>query len=150
MVTMGSISLLFVGLLSFSGIGYFVAVPLQLAKIQNSHIQGNVPNQFDQVLQRDLISYFQDLNKEVIKVEYELLSKIPTQVGVGTPKYYMWVKLYGEKGLIEEGAVKVAAVEKTQFIVLNYLAIADLTKSSEKINQIFPLLVGDKIRSRLK
>ncbi len=62
----------------------------------------------------------------------------------------MWVKLYGEKGLIEEGAATVAAVEKMQFIVLNYLTIADLKKSPEKINQVFPLPVGDKIRSRLK
>ena len=75
---------------------------------------------------------------------------MPTQVSVGTPKYYIWVKLYGQKGLIEEGAVKVAAVEKTQFTVLNYSTIADLKKSPEKINQVFPLPVGDKIRSRIK
>lgn len=150
MVTMGSITLVFVGLLSFSGLGYFVAVPLQLAKVQNSHIQGNVPPQFDEVLQRDLTSYFQGLNAEIIKVEYELLRKVPTQVGVGVPKYYMWVQLYGQKGLLNEGAVKVAAVEKTQFTILNHLTIADLKKSPERINQIFPLPVGDKIRSRLK
>ena len=149
MVTMGSITLVFVGLLSFSGLGYFVAVPLQLAKVQNSHIQRNVPSQFDEILQRDLTSYFQGLNAEIIKVEYELLRNVLTQVGVGTPKYYIWVKLYGREGLLDEGAVKVAAVEKTQFTVLNYSAIADLKKSPERINQVFPLPVGDKIRSRL-
>ncbi|MCY7332990.1 MAG: hypothetical protein LH649_10100 [Pseudanabaena sp. CAN_BIN31] len=147
---MGSITLVLVGLLSFSGLGYFVAVPLQLAKVQNSHIQRNVPSQFDEVLQRDLTSYFQGLNAEIIKVEYELLRNVPTQVSVGTPKYYIWVKLYGQKGLIEEGAVKVAAVEKMQFTVLNYSAIADLKKSPERINQVFPLPVGDKIRSHIK
>jgi hypothetical protein len=150
MVTMGSITLVLVGLLSFSGLGYFVAVPLQLAKVQNSHIQGNVPPQFNMFLQRDLTSYFQGLNAEIIKVEYELLRNVPTQVSVGTPKYYIWVKLYGREGLLDEGAVKVAAVEKTQFTVLNYSAIADLKKSPERINQVFPLPVGDKIRSRLK
>ena len=143
-------TLVFVGVFSFSSIGYLVAVPSQLAKVQNSHIQSNVPSQSDTVLQRDLTSYFQDSNKEVIKVEYELLRKVPTQVGVGTPKYYMWVKLYGQKGLLEEGAATVAAVEKREFTVLNYLTIADLKKSSERTNQVFPLTVGDKIRSRLK
>ncbi len=121
-----------------------------LVRVQNSHIQGNVPSQFNKVLKRDLLAYFQDLDKQVVTVEYELLRKNPTQVGVASPKYYLWVKTYGQKGLIDEGAVKVAAVEKIRFIVVNYLAIADLKKSPENINRIFPLPVSDKIRARLK
>jgi hypothetical protein len=143
--------ILFIG---FASLGYpplrllHPLYPLTIA--QNSHIQGNVPEQFDQLLKRDLITYFQDLSKQAVTVEYELLREIPTQVGVALPKYYIWVKIYSQKVLLDEGAVKVAAVEKTHFTVLNYLAIADLQKSPERINQVFPLSVGDKIRSRLK
>lgn len=143
--------ILFIG---FASLGYpplrllHPLYPLTIS--QNSHIQGNVPEQFDQLLKRDLITYFQDLSKQEVTVEYELLREIPTQVGVALPKYYIWVKIYSQKVLLDEGAVKVAAVEKTHFTVLNYLAIADLQKSPERINQVFPLSVGDKIRSRLK
>lgn len=136
------------------GLASFGYPPLQLfyplAIAQGSQIQGNVPKHFDKLLKRDLTTYFQDLYKEVVTVEYELLRDIPTQVGVALPKYYIWVKIYAQKGLLDEGAVKVAAVEKTHFTVLNYLAIADLKKSPDRINQVFPLPVGNKIRSRLK
>jgi hypothetical protein len=141
-------------LILFMGIASFGYPPLRLlhplAIAQGSQIQGNVPKQFDQLLKRDLIAYFQDLYKEAVTVEYELLREIPTQVGVALPKYYIWVKIYSQKVLLDEGAVKVAAVEKTHFTVLNYLAITALKKSPERINQVFPLPVGDKIRSRLK
>jgi len=143
--------ILFIG---FASLGY---PPLQLlhplhplAIAQNSHIEGNVPEQFDQLLKRDLITYFQEIYKQAVTVEYELLREQSTQVGVALPKYYIWVKIYRQKLLLDEGAVKVAAVEKTHFTVLNYLAIADLRKSPERINQVFPLPVGNKIRSRLK
>ena len=143
--------ILFIGLASLGYPPLRLLHPLHpLAIAQNSHTQGNVPEQFDQLLKRDLITYFQDIYKEVVTVEYELLREIPTQVGVALPKYYIWVKIYSPKVLLDEGAVKVAAVEKTHFTILNYLAIADLKKSPERINQIFPLPVGDKIRSRLK
>ena len=143
--------ILFIGLASLGYPPLRLLHPLHpLAIAQNSHTQGNVPEQFDQLLKRDLITYFQDIYKEVVTVEYELLREIPTQVGVALPKYYIWVKIYSQKVLLDEGAVKVAAVEKTHFTVLNYLAIADLKKSPERINQIFPLPVGDNIRSRLK
>ncbi len=141
-------------LIVFMGIASFGYPPLKLlhplAIVQGSHIQGNVPKQFHKLLKRDLTIYFRDIYKEVVTVEYELLRDIPTQVGVALPKYYIWVKIYSNKTLLDEGAVKVAAVEKTHFTVLNFLAIADLKKSPERINQVFPLPVGDNIRSRLK
>ena len=143
--------ILFIGLASLGYPPLRLLHPLHpLAIAQNSHIQGNVPEQFDQLLKRDLIIYFQDLYKQTVTVEYELLREIQTQVGVALPKYYIWVKIYSQKVLLNEGAVKVSAIEKTHFTVLNYLAIADLKKSPERINQIFPLPVGDKIRSRFK
>jgi len=143
------------------GIASFGHAPLKLlhplAIVQGSHVKVNtpdVPQQFDKLLKRDLNNYFQDTYKETVTVEYELLRAKPTQVGVALPKYYIWVKIYRQisrqKALIDEGAVKVAAVEKTHFTVLNYLSIAELKKSPERINQIFPLPVGNKIRLRLK
>ncbi|PZO36957.1 MAG: hypothetical protein DCF19_19925 [Pseudanabaena frigida] len=140
--------ILFIGLASF---GY---PPLRLLHpldgVQNSQIQGNVPKQFHKILKRELTTYFQEMYKEAVTVEYELLRDVPTQVGVALPKYYIWVKIYSQKVLLDEGAVKVAAVERKLFTVSDYLAIADLKKSSEKINQVFPLALGDKIRARLK
>ena len=149
------------GMILFIGIASFGYPPLKvlhpLAIVQGSHIKVNTPNvpeQFDKLLKRDRTSYLQDIYKENVTVEYELLRDIPTQVGVALPKYYIWVKTYGQisgqKTLLDEGAVKVAAVEQTHFTVLNYLAIADLKKSPERINQVFPLALGDKIRARLK
>jgi len=146
------ITILLIGIASFGYVPLKLLHPLLI--VQNSHTQGNVPKQFDKLLKRDLITYFQEIYKENVTVEYELLRDIPTQVGVALPKYYIWVKIYGQisgqKTLLDEGAVKVAAVEKTHFTVLNYLAIADLKKSPERINQVFPLALGDKIRARLK
>ena len=92
-----------IGLVSF---GYSAEQVLNpLAGVRRSHIQGNVPVEFDQVLKRDLTTYFQELNKDVVTVQYELLRNTPSQVGVGSPKYYIWVKIYGQKGMIDEGAV---------------------------------------------
>lgn len=139
--------ILFMGVIS---IGYPVTILVNpLASVQDSHIQGNTPKDFDQVLKRDLLRYFQALDDGSVTVEYEMLRDIATQSGVALPKYYVWVKIYGPEGIVAEGAVKVAAIEKKKFEVLNYLSITDLKESPDRINQIFPMPVGDKIRTKL-
>ncbi|OIP78123.1 MAG: hypothetical protein AUK48_02355 [Oscillatoriales cyanobacterium CG2_30_44_21] len=137
-------------LMTLLSVGYPTTLLISpLASVQDSHIQGNTPSNFAQVLKRDLLKHFQAPDDGSITVEYEMLRDIATQSGVALPKYYIWVKMYGQEGIVAEGAVKVAAIAKKKFEVLDYLSIADLAKSPERINQVFPIPIGDKIRARL-
>jgi hypothetical protein len=82
--------------------------------IADSHIRANVPDEkdFDNFLRRDLAAHFKELKKKEVVVEYELLRGGPTQSGTAFPKFYAWVRVKENGNLLEEGAVRIAAIEK--------------------------------------
>lgn len=111
----------------------------QIAELQRSHIDGNVPDnaQFDDFLVRDLSAFFQSMG-DMITVDYKLLRDEPTQVGVSYPKYYLWVRVYSHGQLVEQGAARVAAVEKIRFEILPFVSQAQIQTDPSEIEQIFP------------
>lgn len=123
-----------------------------LAEIAKSHIRGNVPvrSQFDKVLKRDLAVYFTERTGKKVSVEYQFLREGATQTGIAYPKYYLWVKIKNGAKLIDEGAVRIAAVEQKQFDVTDYLPRAKMWRNPAQIYLVFPAPVGDKIKQRLK
>lgn len=129
-----------------------VACQSPLDSIADSHVRANVPDEkdFDNFLKRDLTSYFKDLRKKDVAVEYELLRDGPTQSGTAFPKFYAWVQVKENGRLIEEGAVRVAAVEKKGFGVYNYLPRADIESDMEQVYKVFPKPVGDRIRDKIR
>src|SRR4051812_28383236 len=119
--------------------------------IADSHIRANVPDEkdFDNLFKRDLAAYFKELKKKDVSVEYELLRNGPTQSGIAFPKFYAWVRIEENGNLLEEGAVRVAAMEKMRFGVYDYLTKADIERDPEKVYQVFPKPVGDKIKEKI-
>ena len=119
--------------------------------IADSHIQANVPDEkdFDSFLKRDLESHFKELKKKSVVVEYQLLRSGPTQSGTAFPKFYIWVMIKENGALHEDGAVRVAAMEKKRFEVLNYLARSEIERDVERVYQIFPRPVADKIKEKI-
>ena len=123
-----------------------------MAAIADSHIKGNVPAKarFDAYLRRDLTAYFARSNGKKVAVACEFLRDGPTQTGIAYPKYYLWVKVRAGKKLVDEGAVRVAAIDRQRFEVTHYLSKTDMKKDPEQIDGVFPLPVGDRIRQRLQ
>jgi len=119
--------------------------------IAESHIHANVPDEkdFDKFLKRDLEQYFKDTLQKTVTVEFELLRKGPTQTGIAYPKFYAWVTIRDGGKLIDQGAVRVAAVEKKHFEVTDFVSEADIRDAPVILDRIFPKLVADKIRERL-
>jgi hypothetical protein len=119
--------------------------------ISESHIEGNVPNEkdFDKFLKRDLAAYFKESMGKDVVVEYELLRNAPTQSGIAFPKFYAWVKVKEKDKLIEEGAVRLAAMEKKRFKITDYLKRSYIEKDVEQIYKVFPRSVGDKVKEKL-
>jgi hypothetical protein len=119
--------------------------------IADSHVRANVPDEkdFNSFLKRDLESYFKDLKKKNIVVEYQLLRDGPTQSGTAFPKFYCWVTIKENGVLVEDGAVRVAAMEKKRFGVYDYLARADIERDMDKVYQTFPRPVADKIKEKI-
>jgi hypothetical protein len=119
--------------------------------IADSQVRANVPDEkdFNSFLKRDLESYFKEQKKKSVVVEYQLLRNEPTQSGTSLPKFYLWVLIKENGALLEDGAVKVAAMEKKKFEILNYLARADIERDVEKVYQIFPRPVADKIKEKI-
>ena len=116
-----------------------------------SHIEANVPadQDFDNFLKRDLEKYFQEVKKRSVVVDYELLRKGPTQSGTAFPKFYAWVIVKEDGTVIEDGAVKVAAMEKKQFAVYDYLSRSEIESDVENLYRVFPAAVADKIKEKL-
>jgi hypothetical protein len=120
--------------------------------LQSSHINTDVPDEkeFDSILTRDLVKYMSDVRKDQIAVRYELLRKEPTQSGVAYPKFYLWIKVIKSGELVEEGAVRVAAIEKKGFDVTDYLKKEDIRRSPTTVYKVFPRALCDKIFERAK
>lgn len=118
--------------------------------IQRSHIDANVADQsqFDSLMKRDLEKYFSATFGQV-SVKWEFLRNGATQSGVAYPKYYLWTKIYNGDKLLDEGAVRVAAIEKTGFNITDFVNIKDIRQKSKDIYKIFPKPVCEKILSYL-
>ena len=101
-------------------------------------------------MERDLEAFFSERVKEPIKVTYEFLRDGPTQAGIAYPKFYVWVKVIRADKLIDEGAVRLAAIEKKYFTVTDFLSIAEIKSNPRAISKIFPRPVCDKIMAKLK
>ena len=119
--------------------------------IAESHVKANVPEEkdFDVFMKRDLTEYFKEAKKQSVVIEYELLRKGATQSGTAFPKFYAWVIVRVDGKLIEEGAVKVAAMEKKRFAVYDYLSRSEIEGDVGRLSQIFPAPVTDKIKEKL-
>ena len=139
-----------VSLLLVAGVVVACAQP-QGESLAESHIRANVPDEkdFDKFLKRDLEKYFKDTRQKTVTVEYELLRDGPTQSGIAYPKYYAWVTVRDGATVVDEGAVRVAAVQKKFFDVTDFVSQEDIKRAPAALDEIFPLPVADKIRERV-
>jgi hypothetical protein len=119
--------------------------------IANSHINANVPpdSEFDRILRRDLESYFGAKIHQAITVEYELLREGATQTGIAYPKFYAWVRARAGDAVLDQGAVRLAAIGRTKFDVTDFVSESDIRTRPEGIYEVFPVPVCEKIKSRL-
>lgn len=109
--------------------------------IQRSHIEANVPptEVFDSYLRRDLLAHFkQSLEQATTLVDFVALRNAPTQSGIAYPKFYLWVKVYAGAAAREEGAVRVAAVERTHFEITDYLSKSSIQSNPDAVGKVFP------------
>jgi hypothetical protein len=117
--------------------------------VQNSHIEANVPSSetFEPLLRRDLLAYFARDDSSVTSVEFKLLRNGPTQSGVAYPKYYLWVKAFAGSKSKEEGAIRVAAINRERFEVTDFLSKANVQSASSEVGSIFPAALVPSIVS---
>ena len=113
-----------------------------------SNLIGNIPSSenFETYLQRDLNKYFTDIKSLEVKVTYTPLRDGPTQSGIAYPKYYLWVKVTSDGNLIDQGAVRLAAIDGVRFEITDFLSISDIAAHPETIDDIFPKALEPKIR----
>lgn len=122
-----------------------------VADLAQSHIDGNVPDAkvFDEYMRRDLAIALCP-SKTSCNIQYELLRKEPTQTGVAYPKFYVWVKATSAKGETIEGAARLAATQKQQFYLTNFLSSEQIRTSPHKVNDLFPAALAGKILDKAK
>ena len=141
----------------FSAIALLIAFASQppdystLQDIQRSHIEANVPKltEFNQLLQRDLDSYFTKARGKSARVKYEMLRDGPTQSGVAYPKFYVWVRVFEAASIIDQGAVRLAAIDRREFQVTDFLSERTIRTDPKAIYRVFPGPVCDRINSKM-
>jgi hypothetical protein len=117
--------------------------------IQQAHVDANVPpaRQFQSLLKRDLERFFSDRRGSTVAVSYELLRDAPTQSGIAYPKYYVWVRAEDAAKLVEEVAVRVAAIDRTRFQITDFVSTREIQRNALEVDKIFPkALVPDIVR----
>jgi hypothetical protein len=115
--------------------------------LSQNPIEANVPAEaeFDALLTRDLRAYF---STRATSVSYELLRQAPTQSGIAYPKFYAWVRLFNGAKVVDEGAVRVAAIERVRFEITHYFSKAAIVQNPSAIEQVFPSALLPDIRNR--
>jgi hypothetical protein len=118
--------------------------------LQASHIEAHVPEEakFTELLNRDVLAYFKANGvAAATTVELRLLRDAPTQSGVSYPKYYAWVQVQSGTKRLAEGAVRLAAIERTRFEVTDYVPKHKANGQRELVESVFPrALVQDILR----
>lgn len=119
--------------------------------IARSHIDANVPppDKFAGILRRDLESYISQAQGQKVTVKVEMLREGPTQTGLAFPKFYVWARVYAKKRLLDEGAARLAAVERKRFDVTTYLNRSAIRKQPEQLDAVFPKPVVERIRAKV-
>lgn len=108
------------------------------------------PAEFDALMVRDLTAHFRAAYGENVTVRYELLREEPTQTGISFPKYYAWVTMRRQSGAVEEGAARIAAIDRTRFEVTDFISAADARARPEELSSVFPAPVVEKIDGRVR
>lgn len=125
--------------------------PLIISKQKSfSRIDDNVPRlkNFNRILKRDLTTFIKTkYTEDALQIEYEMLQDFPIQSGESYPTYCAWVTVISDLKQIDEGAVRVAAIERTHFEITDYLRRSELT--DKDISAIFPASVCEKIKEKL-
>jgi len=98
-------------------------------------------------MERDLSAYFERRlgTSDKIHVDYHLLREGPTQTGISYPKFYVWAKILSGSRVLAEGAVRVEAVDRTQFTVTHFFGKDQIAADPEKISTVFPAALKAKI-----
>ena len=115
--------------------------------------EANVPpaELFSLLLQRDLLAFLKTSSAPAAtRVEFKLLRDAPTQSGVAYPKYYLWVKAFAGSNLKEEGAARVAAVDRQRFDVLQFISKTQMQATPSEVNNVFPAALVPTILSLAK
>lgn len=122
-----------------------------IADVQASHIEANepAPGDFDHILRRDLTAHFLPAPSPGAEVEYEFLRDGPTQSGGSYPKYYLWVRVSAGGAVQQEGAVRLAAIDRERFEVTNFLSRDQIASDPSQIHQVFPRPVCQRIEERI-
>ena len=121
-----------------------LAVPWQVhaqPSGQTSHINANVPEAatFTELMIRDLLAYFKANGVPAATgVQVRLLRDAPTQSGASYPKYYAWVQVVAGSSRLAEGAVRLAAIERTHFEVTDYVSKSRAKVNRELVESVFP------------
>lgn len=117
--------------------------------LQSSHIEANIPpaESFEPLLRRDLLAFFGRADASVTSVEFKLIRNGPTQSGVAYPKYYLWVKVFAGSRPKEEGAVRVAAIDRERFEVTDFLSKAKIQAAPSEVGATFPAALVPSIIS---
>jgi hypothetical protein len=122
-----------------------------IREVQQSHIDGNVPPEadFDRLLRRDLVAYFASSDGPQPEVSYELLRKGPTQTGIAYPKFYAWVSIRREGHATREGAVRLAAIDRQRFEIMQFVDQSEIRRDPSGLDQVFPPAVAATIKARV-
>ncbi len=131
---------------SLYSIAFLIVVQLTTACSQEPDVPSS--ENFRQLLIRDLHGYIKSKLKQDLQVEYELFRNGPTITGIAFPKYYAWVSLFRDRKLVEQGAVRLAAIRRTHFEVTDFLSQKQILTDPSSVSKIFPIALRDAIVAR--
>jgi hypothetical protein len=121
-----------------------------LDEIARSQVDANVPSQteFRAVMLRGLRAGLEATYGTIAGLDYELLRQVPTQVGIGYPKFYVWLRFDRPGSVAVAGAARVAAIDREHFELTHFLSAVDIVRTPESAAQIFPAALLQKIGDR--
>lgn len=142
-------ALLLVFILLTSFIFYFTQTRSRTASQPNISPKVSQTEAFNDSLQEYLNEQFQSYYEGNISVQFEFLREEATQTGNAYPKYYLWVIIFDNAQLIDEGAIRLALLDQNKFEITHYITKSQIKEDPTSLEMIYPKEVVEYIKQKL-
>lgn len=99
----------------------------------------------EDIINSALNKHFEDIWKRKVAIKSLFLRKGKTVSGTSFPKFYVWVEIYENNRILEDGAARIGITDEQEVYITDYLNRAEIKNTPQQIFEIFPRDVANKV-----
>lgn len=103
---------------------------------------------FQKEMQHELDGYFSDEHHKTLKIDWQLLNYPPVEKKNSYPEYFVWVKIYENNRLINQGLTKLLAKDR-KFHWVSFMSDERISQVPNDAEREFTPEILEKIKDKI-